>query len=189
MATKRRQADVEIAGTVLHVLGAVVFVVVLFGGAFSTLLGIPGTLIVFVDALIYSACTGWKIPLWVLGVLLGLSLIAEIADNVLGAAGVKKYGGSSKGMMWAFAGGLVGAFAVGAVLGPPLGLIGAVAAPLLGGIVGGFVGGYAYERRQGKTAEEARRAGWGAVVGRVMGVMLKTVIAASMVVVALTAAF
>jgi uncharacterized protein YqgC (DUF456 family) len=179
----------EIAGAALGVLGVVVFVVILFAGAFLTLLGIPGTLVIFLDALVYSACTGWRIPVWLLGVLLGLSLVAEVADNVLGAAGVRKYGGSSKGMMWAFGGGLLGAFALGAVLGAPLGLAGAVVGPLLGGILGGFVGGYAYERRQGKTVEEARKAGWGAVVGRVMGTMLKTVIAASMVVVALSAAF
>lgn len=179
----------EIAAAVFHALGAVLFVAVLFVGALLTLLGIPGTLVIFLDALVYSACTGWSIPLWLLGVMLGLSLFAEIADNVLGAAGVKKYGGSAKGMMWAFAGGLVGAFALGAVLGPPLGLIGAVAAPLLGGIVGGFAGAYAYERRQGKSVEDARKAGWGAVVGRVMGVMLKTVIAATLIVLALTAAF
>ena len=179
----------EIAGVVFHVLGAVVFVAVLFLGALLTLLGIPGTLLIFLDALVYSACTAWSIPPWLLGVLLGLSLFAEVADNVLGAAGVKRYGGSAKGMMWAFVGGLLGAFVLGAALGPLLGPVGAVAAPLLGGIGGGFAGGYAYERRQGKSAEEARRAGWGAVVGRVTGALLKVVLAAIMIVITLSAAF
>jgi len=182
-----RAMDIMLAA--LGYLGVGVFVVVLLAGVILTLLGLPGTILIVVDALIYSAATGWRIPWWALATLLGLSVIAEISDNLVSALGVKRYGGTTKGMVWALFGGIVGALALGAVLGPPLGLIGAVVAPILGGIIGGFGGAYWYERRQGRSQEEARRAGFGAMLGRVMGTVLKAVIAGIMVVVALTQAF
>lgn len=175
---------------VLSYVGIGVFVLVLFVGALSTLVGLPGTFIIVLDVLIYAAVRHWEKPTWpIVVLLLALSIVAELADNIISAAGVKKLGGSSKGTFWALVGGLVGAFAIGSVLGPPLGLVGAVVAPILGGLVGGFAGGYWYERRQGRTEEEAKRAGMGAVLGRLAGVMGKTVLAAVMVVIALSTAF
>lgn len=180
----------DIALTILGYLGTGVFVLVLLAGALSTLLGIPGTFIIVAAAVVYSAVRHWEAPTWpILVLLLALSVIAEVSDNLVSAAGVKKLGGSPKGMLWALVGGLVGAFALGAVLGPPLGLLGAVLAPIVGGVTGGFVGGYWYELRQGRPKEEAQRAGLGAVLGRLAGVMGKTIIAAVMVAVTLVAAF
>jgi len=173
----------------LVILGHILFVLVLLAGAVLTLLGIPGTLVIFADALLFSALNDWKLPWWFLLVLLGISVFAEVADNVIGAAGVKKYGGSSKGMMWAFVAGMIGAFAGAAVLSPVLGLVGAVVGPLVGGVLGGFAGGYWYERRAGRSVEEAKRAGVGAMLGRVAGTLLKVILAAVMVVLVLTMAY
>ena len=179
----------EILLTVLAYLGIATFVAVLFLGALLTLLGLPGTVLIFLDALIYSAATGWKLPGWLLLVLLGISLFAEVSDNIVSAVGVKKYGGSTKGMFWALMGGLAGAVLFGAVLGPLVPVVGAIVAPIVGGLLGGFAGGYWYEKRQGRSEEEAKRAGMGAMLGRVAGTMLKAVSAAVMVIVVLMNAF
>lgn len=167
-------------------LGIAVFVVVLFIGAFITLLGLPGTLVILIDAVIYSACTRWeKLPWWLLLVLAGITLVSEVSDNLISAAGVKKYGGSTAGMIWAMIGGLIGAVVIGAVLGGVLPIV----APILGGLIGGFAGGYGYERGQGKSEDEARKAGMGAVLGRLAGSLLKSILAVTMVVIVLTQAF
>jgi uncharacterized protein len=170
-------------------LGAILFVTVLLAGAFLTLLGIPGTFVILLDALIYSAATGWqRLPWGFLLALAGIAVVAEVSDNIVSAVGVRKYGGSNKGMVWALLAGLAGALVLGAAL-SPLGLVGGIVGPLVGGLLGGFVGGYAYERAQGRSAEEARKAGLGAVWGRVAGTMLKTILAGVMVAMCLVQAF
>jgi len=174
---------------VLAFLGVAAFVAVLFAGALMTLLGLPGTIVIVLDALVYSAATGWRIPWWVLVILLGIALVAEVSDNLISAAGVKKYGGSTAGMIWAIIGGLAGAMAAGWVLGVLLPVAGAIVGPILGGLVGGFYGGYWYERHQGKPADEAAQAGKGAVFGRLAGALMKSVLAAVMIIIALLSAF
>ena len=179
----------EMAMAGLGILGTVLFVVVLFVGIFLTLIGLPGTVVILLDAVIYSAATGWKLPWWLLVILLGITVIAEVSDNVVSAAGVKRSGGSTKGMFAAVAGGLLGALIGAAILGALLPVIGGILGPILGGMAGGFAGGYWYELRQGRTAEEARKAGMGAMTGRVAGALCKTVSAVVMVVVVLMNAF
>jgi hypothetical protein len=173
----------------LAAIGTILFVAVLLAGAFLTLLGIPGTLLILLDAVIYSAATGWqRLPWGFLLVLAAIAAVAEVSDNIISAVGVRKYGGSSKGMVWALLAGLTGALVLGVVL-SPLGVVGAVVGPLVGGVLGGFAGGYAYERAQGRSIEEARKAGMGAVWGRIAGTMLKTILAGVMVAMCLVQVF
>ncbi len=176
--------------SVLAILGVVVFIAVLLLGAFMTLLGLPGTLVILIDAVIFSAVTGWeRLPWGVLLVLTGITLVAEISDNLISAAGVKKYGGTTAGMIWAIIGGLVGAIGLGSTLGAIIPVVGPIVAPIAGGLLGGFFGGYWYEKSQGRTDEEAKKAGMGAVMGRIAGSLLKAVLAATMIVIILTNAF
>lgn len=179
----------EVVLAILGYVGIAVFVAALLTGALMALLGLPGTVLIWLTAVVYSAATGWTLPLWLLGVLLGMSLFAEISDNVISALGVKRFGGSTRGMVWALVGGISGALVVGLALGPVVPVVGPVIAPIAGGLAGGFTGGYLYERRQGLSVQEARRAGVGAMLGRVAGVMLKSVLAAIMVAVVLINAF
>ena len=89
----------DVVTAVLGYIGVGVFVVVLLGALVLTLLGLPGTVVIVVAAFIYSAATGWSLVWWLLLVLLGLSVFAELSDNIISAVGVKKYGGSTKGML------------------------------------------------------------------------------------------
>ena len=168
---------------------SVLFVLGLIAGVALALLGFAGTVVILLDAILYSALRDWRIPWWVLLVLFGAMVLAETGDNLVTALGTRRYGASKGGMVAAFAAGIVGAFVFGAVLGPPLGLAGLVLMPLAGGLLGGFAGAYLLERRRGRSHREARRAGLGAVLGRLAGAFLKTILAVAMAVLAVAYAF
>jgi uncharacterized protein YqgC (DUF456 family) len=89
--------------------GLTLFILVLLFGTFSILLGFPGTVIIFIDAFLYAAVTGFeKIGVKSLIALLILSALAEVTDFAVGMAGAEKFGASRKGL-WAFlAGGIIG---------------------------------------------------------------------------------
>ncbi len=173
-----------VALSVLAYIGIVVFVLVLIVGVLATLLGLPGTVLILVDAFIYSAIHGFaQPPWWLLVILLGISVVAETSDNILSMAGVKKFGGSTKTSLWALGGGVAGAI-IGGLLSPLFGLLGplgVILPPIAGALIGGYFAGYYCERRQGKSPPDARQAGWGAVVGRLAGGLMKALLASIMV--------
>ncbi len=166
----------------------------------STLVGLPGTVLILLDSIIFSACHGFQHPpWWLLLILLVVSIIAETSDNLLSALGVKVGGGSTRTSLWALIGGVAGAIA-GANFSPVLSLLGmtgglagvvfgAVLPPLILAAVGGFLASYICELRTGKEPAEARKAGWAALAGRLAGVLLKAVLASVMVGLVLSTAF
>ncbi len=186
--------------TVLTYLGTVVFVITLFVGVLATLVGLPGTALILLDTIIFSACHSFqRPPWWFLLILLVLSILAEVSDNLLSALGVKAGGGSSRTSLWALIGGVVGAI-VGANFSPVLSLLGmtgglagvvfgVIVPPLALAAVGGFLASYICELRTGKSPVEARKAGWAALVGRLAGVLFKVVVASVMVAIVLSMAF
>jgi uncharacterized protein YqgC (DUF456 family) len=186
--------------TLLHSLGATVYVVVLALGVIAAFLGLPGNPFVLLCGFVYSAAHGWDRPsLWVLLALIPVVLLAELVDNLLSMMGVRKLGGSSKTMWWAALGGLVGAFVfswvsgltglLGLIGGPAGFIVGVIMPPLAGGLLGGYLAGYWFELRQGREREAARRAGWGALLGRLAGGAAKGGFAVLVTVVLLASSF
>ena len=186
-----RRAKANDMMSVLIVIGYILFVLVLLSGIIACLCGMAGTLLILLAGVGLSAATHWQRPsLWVLLVLAVLGIGAEVLDNVLSAVATRQQGASSRTGWVAMLGGIGGALIsswigplVGAVglVGGPLGfIIGVVLIPLVLAGVGGYCAAYWYELRQGKTPEEARQAGKGALVGRLLGVMGKTLIAVIM---------
>jgi uncharacterized protein YqgC (DUF456 family) len=81
--------------------------------------------------------------------------------------------------MWlALVGGVAGAIMIGGPLAFVLGPLG----PVAGGFAGAFLAAFFYERSQGKDRRDALRAGWGTLLGRMAGIVLKFVIAVAMIV-------
>ncbi|HIE51407.1 MAG TPA: DUF456 domain-containing protein [Armatimonadetes bacterium] len=159
--------------TVLTVLGYVVFWLVVGAGLLSIPFGLPGPLIIALAALVLGYVTDWTVLSLAAGlVLTGLAVLAEIADNLLGAAGARRYGGSR----WGMAGALVGSI-VGALIGLPIAFVGSVAGAFLGLFVGALVAELLVQR----DLRQALRAGYGAFLGRTAALMLKMFLGVAMV--------
>ncbi|NLJ34909.1 MAG: DUF456 domain-containing protein [candidate division WS1 bacterium] len=179
--------------TILVVLGYIIFVALLLTGIVAALLGLPGTVIVWGSALLFSAITHWeRVPWWVLVILGLMSVAAELSDSFVAAAGTRAGGGSGKTSLLVIVGTAVGAIVGGLVLSPVLSafgllsgpagfVLGVVVPPLAGGMLGGFLAAYYYEKRSGKSSRDAARAGWGAFAGRLAAGLFKALIAGLMV--------
>jgi uncharacterized protein YqgC (DUF456 family) len=165
--------------TPLEIGGLTLFILVLLFGAFSVLFGLPGTVIILIDAVLYAVVTGFeRIGFKILATLLILSILAELADFAVGMGGAVKFGASRKAFWASVIGGLIGAFLMTPFL---LGL-GAIA----GGLFGGFAGILIIELLRRNRLKPALRAAWGAVLGRAAGICVKAVFALIMVVITLT---
>lgn len=116
--------------TALAVTGLTMFILVLFFGMFSILSGLPGTLIIFGAAVVYSAVTGFTVlGLKVLGVLAIITVLSESLDVLFIMNGARGPGFSKSALFASTFGGLAGAAALTPFfLGP-----GAVTGILLGG--------------------------------------------------------
>jgi uncharacterized protein YqgC (DUF456 family) len=194
----RTQPGVNVS--ILIVLGYIIFVAALLAGIVACLAGMPGTALILLAGVGLSAATHWERPEpWVLLVLGVLALLAETLDNVLSVAATRSHGGSSRTgwmvMLGSVAGALLGALmspAIGAagLLGGPVGfIVSVVIVPLVLAAVGGYCAAHWYELRQGKTPQEARQAATGSLVGRLLGVMGKSLLAVIMSGVLLWVAF
>lgn len=156
-------------GTVADVL----FILLWLGGLVGTLLPVvPATLLILGGAILHALLTGFD-PLsgWFLLGLAAVGVAAMLADNLAGAWGARRFGGSKYAGWGALAGGLLG------ILLGPLGI-------LVGPFAGAVVAEAAVARR---PAGEAVRSGFGAVVGLLGGIGAKLVIHAAMGLVVLRA--
>jgi hypothetical protein len=169
---------------VLKALGHVLFVLSQVGGVALAAVTLPGSVLVLLGAVVFSAANGWHRPGWQVLILLAvLATIAELLDNVLSMYGVKRYGGSGRSAVLGGLGALAGAIIGGIVI--PIFIVGS----LIGAFAAGFAVAYWLEMKAGKEKGEAMRAGWGAIVGRVMGATAKVIITMVMAVVAVVGAY
>lgn len=107
--------------------GFVVFIAILFLGIYLTLFGLPGTVIIFLDVLLYALFTGFAQVGWkVLLLILFLCVLAEAIDFMTGLTPVVHKAPVLKRSLWV------------AALGAALGMM--ILTPLLWGI--GIWGGF-----------------------------------------------
>jgi uncharacterized protein YqgC (DUF456 family) len=167
---------VYLYATVLTVLNLVFWIGILFN--------LPGTwLMVLVTAVLKWWQPGYVQVSWtVLGVAVGLAMLGEVLEFVLGAAGSRHAGGSKRAAALAIVGSLVGGI-VGTAL--PVPIVGT----LVGACLGAFVGSLLGDLWAGRPLFPSFEAGWGAAVGRFWGTVSKLAVGAIMVVVLALAAF
>jgi uncharacterized protein len=166
----------------MEVIGIILFVLFSAAGVLLIFLGTPGTLSILAGCFSYAILTGFSSVDWKMLLILSLmSVFAESSDNILSMLGAKKSGASGRST-WAVL--------IGSVAG---GILGGLAAPVIGSLIGAFIGGVSapiimeYMRR--KELYPAIKAGVGALLGRLGGILLKFLIAIVMIAIVLTKIF
>ena len=148
------------------------------------LFGLPGTwlMVLFPVLLKWWQPDQFMVSWTVLGVAVGLAMLGEALEFVLGAAGSRRTGGSTRGAVLALVGSIVGGI-MGIAL--PVPLVG----PLLGACLGAFGGALLGNLWAGRTLFQSLAAGRGAAIGQFWGTALKLAIGAIMAVMLTIAAF
>lgn len=147
---------------------SLMLVAALFGLAL-VIVGLPGTWLMLIAALLLQWWRPETFSWWTIGVVSALAIIAEIVDVVASAVGAGSAGGSRRSYAGAIVGGIVGAV-VGTPIAPIVGTI-------LGGVVGAGVGAALTDRTVPlRTWRHSARVGQGAAIGRLISVVVKMAI-------------
>lgn len=154
--------------------GYVLWALLLVVASLFVYLGLGGNFIVLGLALIHALVTGFDPIGWqLLAVLLGIALLGEGIEFVVGTFWVARKGATRHGVVGAFAGGLLGA-ALGNGVVPVVGAI-------LGSFVGAFGGAVAGEYLARERLEPSLRVGGHAFLGRLLAILVKHLLGLVMV--------
>jgi uncharacterized protein YqgC (DUF456 family) len=152
----------------------VVWSLLLITASLFVYLGLGGNFIITGLALIHALVTGFDpISVTLLLWLLGLALLGEGIEFVVGTFYVAKMGASKLGIVGAFVGGLLGA-GMGNTVIPVVGAV-------LGSFGGAFGGAVLGEYLQRERLEPSMRVGGHAFLGRLLAILIKHAIAMVMV--------
>lgn len=163
---------------VLAVIGWIGFYVGLVVGLLLIPLGLGGTFVILGNVVLLALATGFeRVGWWVLLVLLGIAILGEVLESLIGVFTVRRFGASRWAMLGTFLGGLVGA-AAGTPVMPVVG-------SLAGAFVGAFAGAFIAEVLYRQHLDSSLRAGWGAFVGRVLAAVVKFELGIVMIVITL----
>ncbi len=119
---------------------------------------IPGPILSFCALILLSWINNWQIFSQTFLMVMGaVTIFLIVLDYIAPALGAKKYGATRRGIWGSAIGMIIGIFFI-----PPWGMI-----------VGAFAGALLGELSSGKSGRKALRAGWGILIGSVLGVGLK----------------
>ena len=143
---------------------------------------LPGTWFILLATAVYDWHFAWKPIAWqLLVIMVLLAVAAEVVDLLAGMKGAQQ-AGASRAASW---GALIGGFC-GTVLFIPVPI--PIFAPVVGGLLGCFAGALIAERNVHGDAGKSARVGFGAAVGRLVGLLIKLMTAFVMSGIALGAA-
>src|SRR5690606_22520530 len=129
-------------------------ILIVLGVVGSVLPLLPGVPLVFAGILLYGWATGFTVINGsFVALAFGLTLLSLVLDWVAGSLGARRYGATTWGVLGAMVGGVVGLLAFG-----PFGII-----------AGTFFGAMLGELLMGRAASAAMRAGWGSLLGLLIG--------------------
>ena len=162
----------------LETAGWSLFFAVLIVGLYANIYGLPGTVLIFIDVLVYASVTGFcTIGKALLVSLLAIALLAEGLELILYAAGASRFSVSKKGIAVSVLGSVAGALLLTRYL---YGL-----GTLAGIFLGGFLGILLMELMHQMQLRPSMRRTKGSILGRSAGTLTKGGLALSMVVLAL----
>jgi len=134
--------------------------------ALSTMIGLPGNWILVAVALVVGLVTGFaKLTLIQFLVCVGLAVLAEVIESLLGVVIVAKRGGSKLGMIGSIVGGFAGVL-LGGGLFPPVGSV-------ILGFAGAFLGAVFGEILHNPDMKVALHVGFWSFVGRMTAMAAK----------------
>lgn len=140
-------------------------VLVQVAGLLLIVFGLPGVWIQVAALIAFAWLTEFQtVGAIAISAMVGLALLAELAELMLGARFARRYGGGRRAAWGAVVGGIIGA-----LVGVPLPLVGSV----VGAMVGSFTGAFLLELTRRQGASPALRVGWGALLGWCTAVALK----------------
>jgi uncharacterized protein YqgC (DUF456 family) len=147
-------------------LGYGLWALVLLVASLLVYLGLGGNFVLLGLALVHALVTGFDPIGWpLLLVLLGIALLGELVEFLLGTFYVLRKGAGGGAAVGGFIGGLVGGVAGHAVI-PVIGAV-------LGSFAGGFAGAVLGELRRQRRLEPSLRAGTHAFIGRMLAILVK----------------
>lgn len=140
-------------------------VVVQVAGLCLIVFGLPGLWLEVLALVVYAWATDFRtVGFAAIALVVGLALLAELAELLLGGRFARRYGGGRRAAVGAVVGGIVGA-----LIGVPLPLIGSV----IGAMLGSFAGAFLLELTRRQGAAPSLRVGWGALLGWCTAIALK----------------
>lgn len=158
----------------MAVFGMILFWLFIAIGFFSIPFGIAGTFILVADVALYQVLSQTSPFSWAfIALLLGIAVLIEVIEGILGSIMARQFGGSKWSMVGAGVGGILGA-----IWATPLF---PVVGTLIGGIVGAFLGTLLVEYVNKRNWHQAFKAGTGALIGAVSAKGLKIVAALIMI--------
>jgi uncharacterized protein YqgC (DUF456 family) len=159
---------------VLYKALLVIFYIYLLVALALNIAGLPGNWVLVATAAVVALIPGFGELTWTwFFVVLGLALLGEAIESLLGLVVVAKKGGTRWGVVGSFLGGVAGVV-FGSAVAPPFG---GVALGFVGAFAGAVVGEYVREQR----SDEAVRVGFWAFVGRSLAIMGKIACGAGIV--------
>jgi uncharacterized protein YqgC (DUF456 family) len=165
--------------TPLEITGLSLFILILFAGIFSIIFGIPGTIIILIDIIMYAFVTGFeKIGIPLIAILIAITILAEGLDFVLGISGAAQLGITKRVVLISALSSLAGAM----ILTPVFFGLGAV----MGIFLGGFACVLMFELLHQSKLKPALRSGYSALLGRVAGTLAKGFFALVMIIITMS---
>ncbi|MEE2907398.1 MAG: DUF456 domain-containing protein [Planctomycetota bacterium] len=160
---------------------ASLFILLGLGCIFLVIMQLPGTWLMLIlglgaqllDVYVFEASTHASYGWWALGIGLVVAILGEVAESMAGVVGTKAGGGTKRGMVGAFIGGLAGA--IGGSFLIPIPVVGT----LIGAIVGTFIGAVIGETsgESPKSVSDSIKPAVGASLGRILGTTIKMICA------------
>lgn len=146
------------------ILVVVLFIIGMIGTVYPVL---PGVFAIYAAFFVYGFMVSFEaFGVWFWSIQTFILLILIVADYVVNAWGVKKFGGSKASVYGSTIGIIVGPFVIPAV--------GLIAGPFLGAVIGELIVGTKFKR--------ALLIGWGSLVGLFSSVVVKIILQLVMII-------
>ena len=140
---------------------------------FSNFYGLPGNFSIVLSSLVYALATGFNhFSISFILLVFAVFLLFELLEFLLIFLTARRFGASKWGISGAILGGIIGALS-GAFFTPVMGAI-------VGSVIGVFLGAFTLEFFKNRNIKKSLRYSFGAFIGKMGGLSLKTVGAVTM---------